>query len=129
MHVFVTGATGWVGSAIVEDLVAAGHRVTGLSRTESKAITLAAAGATVRLGTLDDLEILHDAAHAADAVIHTAFSHDFSNIAASAAQDIRAIEALGAALQGADRPLLVTSGVAVLDPGRIGLEIDVPPSN
>lgn len=129
MHVFVTGATGWVGSAIVEDLVAAGHQVTGLSRNESKATTLAAAGATVLLGTLDDLDKLQDAARAADAVIHTAFSHDFSDIAASAAQDIRAIETLGNALHGSDRPLLVTSGVALLNPGRMGMEMDVPPSN
>ena len=129
MHVFVTGATGWVGSAVVEDLIAAGHRVTGLSRSATKAVALAAAGATVLHGTLDDLDKLREAAKAADAVIHTAFSHDFANIPASAAQDIRAIETLGAAMQGSDRPLLVTSGVALLAPGRIGVEADVPPSN
>jgi nucleoside-diphosphate-sugar epimerase len=129
MHVFVTGATGWVGSAVVEELIGAGHRVTGLSRSEAKATALAATGATVLRGTLDDFDLLRDTAQAADAVIHTAFSHDFSNIAASAAQDVRAIETLGAALQGSERPLLVTSGVALLAPGRIGLETDVPPSN
>jgi nucleoside-diphosphate-sugar epimerase len=129
MDVFVTGATGWVGSAVVEELIGAGHRVTGLSRTETKATALAAAGATVLLGTLDDLDRLRGAAQAADAVIHTAFSHDFSNIAASAAQDVRAIETLGAALEGTAKPLLVTSGVALLNPGQIGVETDVPPSN
>ena len=129
MHVFVTGATGWVGSAVVEELIGAGHQVTGLSRTEAKATALATSGATVLLGTLDDLDRLREAAQAADAVIHTAFSHDFSNIAASAAQDVRAIETLGAALEGSKKPLLVTSGVALLNPGRIGVETDVPPSN
>ena len=129
MHVFVTGATGWVGSAVVEELIGAGHQVTGLSRTEAKATALATSGATVLLGTLDDLDRLREAAQAADAVIHTAFSHDFSNIAASAAQDVRAIETLGAALEGSKKPLLVTSGVALLAPGRVGVEADVPPSN
>lgn len=129
MHVFVTGATGWVGSAVVADLIDAGHRVTGLSRTDDKAAALAATGATVLRATLDDLDALRSAAQAADAVIHTAFSHDFSNIAASAAQDVRAIETLGSALEGSARPLLVTSGVALLAPGRLGTETDVPPSN
>ena len=128
MHVFVTGATGWVGSAVVEELIGAGHRVTGLSRTEAKAAALAAAGATVLLGTLDDLDRLRDAAQAADAVIHTAFNHDFSKFAANAAQDQQAIEILGSALQGTDRPLLVTSGLALLAPGRVATEMDLPPS-
>ena len=129
MHVFVTGATGWVGSAVVAELIGAGHQVTGLSRSEAKAGALAGAGATVLLGTLDDLDKLRDAASAADAVIHTAFSHDFSDIAGSAAQDLRAIETLGAALEGSQKPLLVTSGVALLNPGQVGVETDVPPSN
>ncbi len=129
MHVFVTGATGWVGSAVVDELIGAGHRVTGLSRTDEKAGALAATGATVLRGTLDDLDTLRDAAKDADAVIHTAFNHDFSKFAANAAQDQRAIETLGAALEGSDRVLLVTSGVALLAPGRVATEADVPPSD
>jgi nucleoside-diphosphate-sugar epimerase len=129
MHVFVTGATGWVGSAVVDDLIAAGHRVTGLTRSEAKAAALAATGATVLRGTLDDLDLLRDAASAVDAVIHTAFNHDFSKMAENGAQDARAIEVLGSALQGSDRPLLVTSGVALVAPGRVATEADVPPPN
>lgn len=129
MHVFVTGATGWVGSAVVDDLIGAGHQVTGLSRSEDKAKALAAAGAAVLRGTLDDLDVLRSAASAADAVIHTAFNHDFSKFAENAEQDRRAIEALGSALVGSNRPLLVTSGVALLAPGRVATEEDAPPSD
>ncbi|WP_428391949.1 SDR family oxidoreductase [Lichenicoccus sp.] len=126
MHVFVTGSTGWVGSALVEDLIAAGHRVTGLARSETKAAALAAAGAEVLHGTLDDLDTLRHAASAADGVIHTAFNHDFSKFAENSEQDRRAIEVLGGALEGSDRPLLVTGGVALLAPGRVATETDVP---
>lgn len=130
MHVFVTGATGWVGSAVVAELIGAGHRVTGLSRSDAKAAALAATGATVLRGTVDDLDILRSAASAADGVIHTAFNHDdFAKIADNAAQDLRAIETMGRALEGSDRPLLVTSGVALLAPGRLATETDVPPPN
>jgi len=129
MHVFVTGATGWVGSAVVEDLIGAGHRVTGLARSADKAAALAATGAEVLHGTLDDLDLLRDGASAADATIHTAFNHDFSKFADNAAQDQRAIETLGAALEGSDRPLLVTSGLALLAPGRLATEADAPPSD
>lgn len=126
MHVFVTGATGWVGSAVVEELLRAGHRVTGLARSADKAAALAATGAAVVLGTLDDHALLQRTAAAADAVIHTAFNHDFSQFAASAAQDGRAIAALGGALEGSQRPLLVTSGLARLAQGRAATEADLP---
>ena len=105
MHVFVTGATGWVGSAVVQELITAGHKVTGLSRSEGKATGLAASGAPVLHATLDDLDVLRNAASAADAVIHTAFNHDFSRFAENAEQDRRVIEMLGSALAGSDRPL------------------------
>jgi len=112
MKVFVTGATGWVGSAVVDELLRAGHAVAGLVRAEEKAAALAATGAQVVRGTLDDLEALRQAASAADAVVHTAFDHDFSKFAENAEQDRRAIAALGSALEGSDRPLLVTSGLS-----------------
>jgi nucleoside-diphosphate-sugar epimerase len=129
MHVFVTGATGWVGSAIVAELVGAGHHVTGLVRSPEKAAAIAAAGTDIVTGTLDDLDTLRDAAWAADAVIHTAFNHDFSRFAENALQDQRAIETLGDTLAGSGRPLLVTSGVALLAPGRVATEVDLPPSD
>lgn len=126
MKVFVTGATGWVGAAVVQELVAAGHQVTGLARTDDKVAALAAMGAQVLRATLDDLEQLQGAASQADAVIHTAFNHDFSRFAENAAQDRRAIEALGEALKGSTRPLLVTSGLARLTTGRAATEADRP---
>ena len=129
MRVFVTGATGWVGSAVVEELIGAGHRVTGLARSDDKAAALAASGAEVLRGTLDDLDLLRAAASAADAVVHTAFNHDFSRFAENAQQDQRAIETLGSALEGSTRPLLVTSGFARLAPGRVATEADVPSSD
>lgn len=126
MHVFVTGATGWVGSVVVNELVGAGHRVTGLARSEEKAATLSKTGAEVLRGTLDDLDLLRGAASSADAVIHTAFNHDFSKFAANAEQDRRAIEVMGGTLEGTDRPFLVTAGVALVAPGRVATEDDVP---
>ncbi len=124
MRVFVTGATGFVGSAVVRELLDAGHRVLGLARSETGAAALAAAGAEVQIGSLDDLEGLKTGAAATDAVIHTAFIHDFSNFAASIQTDAIAIGALTDALANSDRPLIVTSGTLGLPPGRLGTEDD-----
>ncbi len=127
MHVFVTGASGWIGSAVVPELIGAGHQVTGLARSDASAAALTAAGAEVLRGTLDDLDCLRSAAGASDGVIHLAFKHDiaFSGGFQDAADaDRRAVEAFGEALADSDRPFVIASGTLGLAPGRVATERD-----
>lgn len=127
MRVFVTGATGWVGSAVVRELVEAGHEVTGLVRSAQGVEKLVAAGAQSLVGSLEDVGCLREGASEADAVVHTAFNHDWSRFAENSLVERRAIETIGATLEGSSRPFLVTSGVALLAPGRIATEYDIAP--
>jgi len=126
MRVFVTGASGWVGSAIMRDLIAAGHKVLALSRSDAGSEALTAAGAEVHRGSLQDLDSLKSGASRSDGVIHTAFNHDFTKLAENGADEERAIDAIGAALEGSKRPLIVTSGIALLAPGGIANEQSPP---
>lgn len=126
MRIFVTGASGFIGSAIVQELIDADFEVLGLARSNNSAESLARAGAKVHHGSLEDLDSLRSGAAMSDGVIHTAFIHNFNNYGPSVEADQLAIEALGAALEGSSRPLIVTSGLALLAPGRIATEEDAP---
>jgi nucleoside-diphosphate-sugar epimerase len=130
MRVFVTGATGFIGSALVPDLIAAGHQVLGLCRSPEKAAALSAAGAEVFRGSTQDLDSLKAGAARSDGVIHLAFNHDFSRFAANCEDDRRVIKALGSALAGSNRPLIVTSGTGMANavPGQPASE-DSPTVN
>jgi nucleoside-diphosphate-sugar epimerase len=125
MRVFVTGATGFIGSAVVDELLGAGHEVVGLARSDQGAAALAQAGAEVLQGSLEDADSLRRGASAADGVIHAAYIHDFSRMEHAAQTDLQAIETLGAVLEGSSRPLVITSGTGILRPGHVATEDDM----
>jgi nucleoside-diphosphate-sugar epimerase len=127
MNVFVTGASGWIGSAVVDELLAAGHQVSGLARSDASAAALAAKGVIVRRGDLDDLESIRAGAEAAEAVIHLANKHDFVNMAVSNAAERGAVQTIGDTLAGSGRPFLIAAGLGALASGRPATEADPSP--
>ena len=129
MRVFVTGASGFIGSAIVKDLQMAGHRVVGLARSERSANALRQMGADVHRGDIYNLQTVREGAAGCDAVIHTAFNHDFSKYHENCETDREVISALGSALSGSGKPLVVTSGIGLLQKAGVIVESDVPPSS
>ena len=127
MRIFVTGASGWIGSAVVPELIGAGHAVVGLARSDASAAALTAAGAEVQRGTLDDLDSLRSAASASDGVIHLAFKHELAfsgDFQGAADADRRAVEVFGEVLAGSDRPFVLASGLLGVSPGRVATEQD-----
>jgi len=128
MRVFVTGATGFIGSAIVQELISAGHEVLGLARSDAAAKSLSTAGAMVHRGDLQNLDSLRAGAGASDGVIHTGFNHDFSKFRENYDKERKVVEALGSALAGSDRLLIITSGIGLLPPGRLATEQTMPAS-
>jgi nucleoside-diphosphate-sugar epimerase len=126
VRIFVTGASGWIGSAVVPELLGAGHQVLGLARSDTAAARVAALGAEVRRGDLGDLDSLRAGAAASDGVVHLGYNHDFSRMAAAAGTDLAAINAIGAELEDTDRPFVVASGTLGLVFGRVATERDVP---
>lgn len=128
MRIFLTGATGYIGSAITKDLLEAGHKVVGLARSDASAAALVAAGAEVHRGNLDDFDSLKAGASAADGVIHNAFNNisETTDFVAASQADLAAVEAIGSALEGTDKPFIVTSGTLLLTPSRLGTENDAP---
>ncbi len=128
MKVLITGASGWIGSAVTAEVLAAGHEVVGLARSEQSAAAIAAAGAVPLLGSLDDLGILRSAAEGADAVIHLGYKHDYANMAASGLTERSVVETMLTALEGSDRAFLLACGLAGLASGRVATELDVNPA-